>query len=113
MKTIELFGKEYKIAFNLAVQRTFEAITGKDFDLALLAHQSNRINLYISIIIANNEMDEEESADFTKKFLYEITFDDIKRIDALANEVITSWYNIPSSAKIETPEETSEKEKNA
>lgn len=102
MKTIQLFGTEYKVAFNLATQRTFEALTGKDFDLALLAHQEHRINLYISIIIANNDMDSEASADFTKKFLYEATFEDLKNIDTLANEVITAWYNIPPSTKIET-----------
>lgn len=101
MKTIELFGKEWYFAFNLAVQRTFETLTGKDFDLALLAHQEHRINLYISIILANNEMNEGDAKDFTRQFLYETTFEDLKRIDAMANEVIRSWYNIPSSAKLE------------
>lgn len=112
MKTIELFGKDYNIAFNLATQRTFEAMTGHDFDLSLLAHQEHRVNLYISIILANNEMDESEAAEFTKKFMYEASFDDLKNIDALANEVITTWYNIPSSANVETSD-TPENEKNA
>lgn len=114
MKTIQLFGKEYKIAFNLAVQRTFEKLTDLDFDLALLAHQEHRINLYISVIIANNEMTEEEVAEFTKSFMYEASFDDLKMIDTLTNEALTAWYNIPPSAKIEVPEEEkSEEEKNA
>lgn len=109
MKTIQLFGTEYKVAFNLAVQRTFEAMTGKDFDLALLAHQEHRINLYISIIIANNDMDSEAAAEFTRKFLFDATFEDLKNIDALANEVIAAWYNIPPSTNMEPASESDSK----
>ena len=83
-RTINILGKDVKIAFNMATQLCFEEITGQAFSTAALDKTSNTLALYYACIIANND-------DTT------ITFDDLldrataKDIKILREAVLDSF----------------------
>lgn len=53
-KQLTLFGEELTIDFNLAVEITFEEITGVPFDFDNLKTVKNTVALYYAAILTNN-----------------------------------------------------------
>ena len=107
---IKLFGKDYTIGFNMAVQIRFEELSGKPFDLTTMETQTATMQLcYASLKESNDNLP--------------ITFDDmLKRLTMaetadLKNAVIEAmneWFGIPKVMQEgEQPQEQEDDEKNA
>jgi len=54
---VTLFGHEYEVTFNMAVQIEYEELSGKPFDLDTLNTQKATLQLcYASLKVANNKL---------------------------------------------------------
>ena len=103
--TIELFGETLDIAFNLAVQVTYEQITGEDFDLEATKKISNAVALYYAAILANNPDTKITMNDLMRK----ATANDVTTIANAVSVSVNEWCTGAKPSTDEAPED----EKNA
>jgi hypothetical protein len=106
---MDLFGKEYKIGFNMAVQIRYEDMSGKAFDLETMTTQKATMQLCYAVLET-----------FNGKLPF--TFDDMlmqltaKETTELKNAVIaamTEWLQVPEVMKAELEPAEGGDEKNA
>lgn len=105
-RTIKILDEECQIAFNMKVQIAYERITGSPFDLNELHMAHNRIALYYSAIIANNESTSITIEDLMEK----ASRHEITAIDTAIGECVRDWYDVPQIAEQHVPEESNKEE---
>lgn len=103
-KKINILGQDLTIKFNMAVQLSYEQITGKEFLVQELTMTRNRIALYYAAIIANNE----DCTLTMDDLLYAPSLDTITQLDNAVSQCMQAWYNIPPTAEPEQPADKEE-----
>lgn len=109
MKKVTLFGKEYAVTFNMAVQIRFEDMSEKPFDLSTLDTQKATMQLcYASLKEANDKI----------PFTFEDMVKDLSvgETGELKNAVIASmneWFEIPKVMQKDGQPEQEQDGKNA
>lgn len=107
MQTINIIGKEVKIAFNLATEIAYEQITGEAFGIEKLNFTKNAVALYMAAIIANNPDIDINTEDIISK----ASGAEVKTLSDAIYAEMKAWMNIPDvmNEKEEKKEEGEEK----
>lgn len=92
-KRIKILGEDVVLRFNMAVQLSYEEITGVPFSLNDMVMKRSQIALYMAAIIVNNP-DTLITAD---RLMTEARVDDINALDSAMGELMSDWYNLPKA----------------
>ena len=114
---VTLFGQEYEVIFNMAVQIEFEELSGKPFDFDTLNSQKATLQLcYASLKVANNKLPFSFDQLIGKEpFDLELGIS-VGETAGLKNAVIeamTEWFEIPKVMQEDEKPQADESPKNA
>lgn len=106
MKTVNILGKEYKVAYNFKVILMYEQLTAKPFDVSDITTTTSQMNLNWCCISANNE----KAPDYDE-YITTLTPNEFKELSEAVTECISEWYK-PMISSIEETKSTDEDSKN-
>ena len=86
-KKITILGEEVTLKFNMAVEISFEKITGKAFSECDMKMQENLVALYYACIVTNNPDTKLTIGDLVEK----TSGKDIAILSTSVSEVMTAW----------------------
>ena len=105
-KTINILGKDVRMAYCAATETGFERLAGKsinDIDFNLM---NDLVTLAIAGIVAAYTYTDEEPPVTSTEVLYEATPDEAKTIIKTIIELRAEWYGVPTVVEKELSEES-------
>ena len=110
MNKVTLFGKDYTIAFNMAVQIRFEEMSGKPFDLTTMETQTATMQLCYASLKESNDNLPFTFEEMTKR----LTMSETADLKNAVIEAMNAWFGIPKVMQDEDqPQEQEDDGKNA
>lgn len=92
-KKINILGEDIVLRFNMAVQLSYEEVTGEAFIVQNITTRKAQAALYIAAIITNNP----ETGITLERLMKEAKSPDFQALDMAMGELISDWYNLPKA----------------
>lgn len=108
MQKINVCGKEYNIAFNVAVEIEYEDVMGEPFGIDKMAYTKNSVALYYASLKVNNKEFDVAWEEFKKK----LGRDDMKALSGAVIEEMGEWLRLPEMVAAQSQQTGQDEEKN-
>lgn len=92
MREVKILNETVKIAFNMAVEITYEEIVDAPFDASVLNRQKNAVALLMAAVLSNNP----ETEITLDRLMTEANGQEIAELSRAVTEEMTAWLGIPA-----------------